>query len=117
MPDARSERRLSGDAGQTLPLVALILAASVGALLLVAALGPLVVDRARARGAADAVALAGAADGRSAAARVAVANGAVLESYAPDGHGAVEVTVRLGRARASARAVVDDVWVPPSINR
>jgi hypothetical protein len=62
-----------------------------------------VVDAGRARSAADAAALAGVRGGRSAAARLAVANGGRLVSWEQDGD-TVLVTVRVGDAVADARA-------------
>ena len=94
---ARRER------GQVLPLVAVVLMAATVAVLVVAHLGGVVVDRARARTAADAAALAGVDGGRPAAEAEASANGGVIESWSVS-DGATEVTVRVGRARATARA-------------
>ena len=91
------------DMGQATPLVALLFAVVAGAILLLAQLGAIAADRAQARTAADAAALAGAADGETAARSVAVANHAGLESFVQQGED-VEVTVRVDRARASARA-------------
>lgn len=66
---------------------------------------------AAARTAADAAALAGAADGRAAARDIAEANGGVLLDYrATADH--VEVVVRVGPARARARAASMVVRVP-----
>uniref|UniRef100_UPI00261FD856 hypothetical protein n=1 Tax=Ilumatobacter sp. TaxID=1967498 RepID=UPI00261FD856 len=70
---------------------------------LVPVLGDLV-DRQQARTAADAAALAGVHGGRSASARLAAANGAVLVGYRRDGRRVtVEVTVgdQVVRARAT----------------
>jgi hypothetical protein len=67
-------------------------------------LGGDAVDAARARTAADAAALAGAAAGQGAGRGVASANGGELEVFVEDGAG-VLVTVRVGRAVATARAV------------
>jgi uncharacterized membrane protein len=91
------------DRGQVSPLVAVVVMGAAVAVLVIAHLGGVVVDRTRARNAADAAALAGATDGRSAAEEVARANGAVLEGWRQI-DGATEVTVRVGRARATARA-------------
>lgn len=63
--------------------------------------------RARVEAAADATALAGAADGRSAAERVATANGARLVGYREEADDVVVQVERRG-ARATARAR----WVP-----
>ena len=91
------------DSGQVLPVVAMGLVLVVGLVVLVATVGQVVDERARARTAADAAALAGAAGGSAAAEQVAVENGAVLEEYEAVGSD-VLVRVRVGRARADARA-------------
>ena len=62
-----------------------------------------VVTREQAQIAADAAALAGTDGGRPAAAQLARANGGVLESFTVVGE-AVEVTVRVREATATARA-------------
>ena len=92
-----------GAAGQVLPLVALVVVSAAGAALLVASVGGIVIDRGRARTAADAAALAGVLGGRDPAERIARANGGELRSYRVVGD-VVEVTVRVGRAEATARA-------------
>jgi len=95
------------DLGQILPLVALLVAMALGLTVLTAETARLVGERAVAQAAADAAALASAVDpddGRSRAHELAVANGAVLEAFRRVGT-SVEVTVRVGRARATARAV------------
>lgn len=71
----------AGQAGQTVPLVAVVLlfAALLGVGLV--RVGGAAARRAGAQAAADAAALAGAADGEDAARRVAAANGAELISY------------------------------------
>jgi hypothetical protein len=92
--------------------VALVMVVALGAALLVAHLGTVAVDRAAARSAADAAALAGAAEGEVAARWAAGANGGTLERFVWDG-AQVEVTVRVGRARASARAVATKGVRPP----
>lgn len=71
--------------------------------LLVVRLGLQVDRRARAQSAADAAALAGATEGEDVAGSVTEANGAVLESFIVQGS-EVEVVVRLGDERATARA-------------
>jgi Flp pilus assembly protein TadG len=91
------------DAGQLLPMVAVILFAVALMALVVVRLGMQVDRRAQAQAAADAVALAGAAEGEDRAGSVAEANGVVLESFEARGH-EVEVVVRLGDERATARA-------------
>lgn len=91
------------DHGQVSPLIAVVVMGAALAVLVIAQLGGVVVDRTRARNAADAAALAGAEAGRSAAEDVARANGGVVERW-EQVDGATEVTVRVGRARATARA-------------
>jgi uncharacterized membrane protein len=95
---------MKDERGQVLPLAAGIVVLAAAAMLLVVHLGRAANERARARTAADAAALAGAAEGRDAAEAIAIANHAVIETYleVPDG---VELRVRVGRARATARAV------------
>lgn len=90
-------------------LMVLVLAAAIGGAALIVQVGAVAVDRAQARTAADAAALAAAAEGtRAAAALAATRNGATLEGYRiVDGQ--TEVTVRVGRARATSRAVVGPV--------
>ena len=91
------------DSGQLAPLYALIVLVACGAALVLVHLGVITVHRAHARTAADAAALAGAAEGRGAAEQVAVANGAVLESFEAVGD-EVEVRVRVDGSHARARA-------------
>jgi len=83
--------------------VALVLAAAVAAALVVSRLGTTITDRAEARTAADAAALAGVTGGRPAADAVAAADHGVIQRYVV-ADGATEVTVRVGRAEATARA-------------
>ena len=82
-------------------LVGLAVSAAV-MLALVPVLGALV-DRQRAQAAADAAALAGVVDGRTAAAAIAAANGAVLVEWSEAG-AEVTVTVVVDGVRAVARA-------------
>ena len=103
--DARSER------GQALPLLLIVIAVTIVGLMVVVRTGRAADDAARARTAADAAALAGAAEGRSAAQRVALANGGVVVSYTAFGE-EVEVVVRVGVATARARAERFTEWVP-----
>jgi Flp pilus assembly protein TadG len=91
------------DDGQAVPLLAGVLALLVAVLLGLVALGNLVGERTRAQTAADAAALAGAARGRPAAEALAIENDGTLERYASEG-AEVEVTVRVGDARATSRA-------------
>ena len=91
------------EGGQVSPLIALVVVATAVVALLVAELGTAVTDRAQARTAADAAALAGVNGGRAAAAVIAAADNGSLERFVA-ADGATEVTVRVGRARATARA-------------
>ncbi len=111
-PSPAPARHVCTASGQTLPLVALLVAVLVGSAVLVGHLGRAVVDRGRARQAADAAALAGAVDGDDAARRLAAANGGVVEriDHLPDR--VVEVTVRVGDARATSRAEPHVTVVP-----
>jgi hypothetical protein len=76
-----------------------------GGLIALGHLGAIVADRSRARTAADAAALAGASDGEAEARSIAAANGGAVQRYVQSG-GAVEVTVEVGQAEATARAEV-----------
>ena len=96
------------DLGQILPLVALLVAMALGLAVLTVETARLVGERAMAQAAADDAATASAVDpddGRHRAHELAVANGAVLEAFRRV-RTSVEVTVRVRRARATARAVV-----------
>ena len=88
--------------GQILPLVALLVAMALGLAVLTVETARLVGERAVAQAAVAAA--ADPDDGRSRAHELAVANGAVLEAFRRVGT-SVEVTVRVGRARATVRAV------------
>lgn len=94
---------VADERGQSTILAVLVIGLAVVVLLVVAALGSVARDRAAARTAADAAALAGVSEGADAAEQAAQRNGGELESIRRDGAG-VEATVRVGRARASARA-------------
>jgi hypothetical protein len=111
----RSQHRGEGapDAGQALPFAALGVALTVGVLIVLGQVGGLLASSAAARTAADAAALAGAAQGEAAARSIAIANGAELVSYEDHG-GTAEVTVRVGRAEATARAERSVELEPPS---
>ena len=98
-----SVRRCRREAGQIVPMAALVLAIVMLIGLLVVRLGLQVDERARAQSAADAAALAGATEGEDVAGSVTEANGAVLESFVVRGS-EVEVVVRRGEERATARA-------------
>ena len=100
-----SYRSRRDDRGQILSLVVLLIALGAGLVVMVGELGVVAVERARAT--ADAAALAAVTergDGRTVAREFAAANGAQLVSFTRDG-GEVLVVVRVGRARATARAV------------
>ncbi len=113
-PHAQDNRRVRrhrgrGDLGQAALLTVVAVAVVAGVIVaLLAGLGAVARDRARARTAADAAALAGAGagpgSGPAAAMTVAAANGGELEHQETIGE-QVEVTVRVGAARATARAV------------
>ena len=91
------------DAGQIVPMMALVLFAVVIVAVVVIRLGLQVDRRARAQSAADAAAIARATEGEDIAGSVTEANGATLESFVVRGS-EVEVVVRLGDERATARA-------------
>jgi len=93
----------SGESGQVAPLLAGVVAMVVVVGLLLAGLGNQIGDRARAGGIADAAALAGARDGEQAAREIAEENRATVVEFRSRG-AEVEVTVEIGRSRASARA-------------
>ncbi len=101
---AEAEYCAGSESGQTVALVALIVAVVAGATVLVGMYGGLVVDRTRAKDAADAAALAGAVDGEPGARSLAEANRGTLEHFRQIDERTVEVTVRVGRARATSRA-------------
>ncbi|HYE78502.1 MAG TPA: M15 family metallopeptidase [bacterium] len=97
----------TGEKGQVLPLVALMMVVVGAVALWLGRLGGAAVTRAQAQTAADAAALAGAAVGRDAAAAAARWNHARLVSYEEQGADA-RVEVELGGAEAVARAR----WLP-----
>lgn len=104
---------VSGDRGQTVPLVAIGLVLMAATAYGLVAVGSILVDRAVARTAADAAALEMVATDDEAAARaVADANGAELVSVRREGS-SVEVEVRVGRVTARARASGSWSWTPP----
>lgn len=84
-------------------LAVVVVMVAVGVVAVLSHLGGVLADRAAARTAADAAALAAAVEGRTAAEEAAVRNGGVMEDIEFEGPEA-EVTVRVGRARAVARA-------------
>jgi hypothetical protein len=99
--------RIGDERGQAVPLLAVVVVLGVVATLGIAHLGRSVIDAGRARTAADAAALAGVTEGRAGAARLAAEHGAVLVAWSRHGvPGAttVTVTVRVGRASATAAA-------------
>ncbi|MEX1217781.1 MAG: pilus assembly protein TadG-related protein [Acidimicrobiales bacterium] len=101
--DSTPSTRFRGDAGQLVPLMVLVVLLVVVIGVVVVRLGLQIDRRARAQTTADAAALAGAAEGEDIAGSVTEANGAVLESFEVRGP-EVEVVVRLGDQRATARA-------------
>lgn len=96
-------RRCTRDDGQLVPMVAVVIAVVLLLGLVVVRLGLQLDRRARAQSAADAAALAGATEGEDVAGAMSEANGAVLESFVVRGS-EVEVVVRIGDQRATARA-------------
>jgi hypothetical protein len=84
-------------------LVAVVIVLAGSMALAVAELGVAAAQRSRAQISADAAALAGVSGGRSAAARLARANGAHLVSFERSGW-VVTVVVDVGDARATASA-------------
>lgn len=107
----RATDRRDGQRGQAVPLLVATIALSGLLLVALAGLGRAAGTAARARSAADAAALAGVTDGEAGARRLAAANGATLESFIRSGDGGdVVVVVRVGRARATARATWS--WAP-----
>jgi len=96
-------RPANDEAGQVVPLMALVVMLVVVSLLILVRLGTTLDDAARARTAADAAALAGAVDGRAGAVDMATANGGELVSF-DIGGGEADVEVRVGDATAAARA-------------
>jgi len=105
------DRWTDDDRGQLLPLVIPLLVMAGAMAWLGGEVAEVVVDRARARTAADAAALVAAVRGvdgtdaaRWAAMEMARANGGVLMGFRVEA-GMVEVSVRVGRARAMARSV------------
>jgi hypothetical protein len=101
--DVAGATRWRGDDGQAVPLVAALVAVAAVLVIGMGSLAGDVGDAGRARSAADAAALAGAAGGRAAAADLAAANGGALVAWQGDCDDVV-VTVRVGRAVATARA-------------
>lgn len=98
---------IRADSGQAAMLAVGVMMTAGAGMFAAARLGVAAHDAARARTAADAAALAGAMRGRSGAAAMAKANGAVLVRFGPTSNqlGAdVVVEVRVGAARATARA-------------
>lgn len=107
-PSSSSLGRPSGERGQAVPLVALLVVLAAGAALVLVLLGGRATELARLRTAADAAALAGAVGDAGAAREAAQANGARLVSFVREGaEVAVEVAAGDARARARARARVD----------
>jgi uncharacterized membrane protein len=95
--------RTDNDAGQMLPLVALMMVLAAATALAVGTGGRVVVARAQAQTAADAAALAGAAEGPEAARELADRNGATLVRFEVRSTDTL-VEVAVGPVRAEARA-------------
>ena len=100
----RRRQFAGGQRGSVSPLLAVLVLATGGLCVALGRLGGDAVDAARAQTAADAAALAGAAGGEEVGRGVAGANGGRVVTFVEDGQG-VLVTVRIGRAVATARAV------------
>ena len=92
-----------GSSGQALPFGLAIAGLAAVLTVAVGSLAGDVVDAARARTAADAAALTGVTAGRDGSSRLAAANGATIVAWSRAGS-EVTVTVRVGGARATARA-------------
>lgn len=101
----RARVRPDGDDGQALLVATLGLVLLAAMVVLAIEVGAVLAERSQASAAADAAALAGALEGPEGAEQVAEANGAELESFRRAGPD-VWVVVRVGRARAEARARV-----------
>ncbi len=99
--------RNDNEQGQATPMMIGVVAVIVVLVVGVGWFGRSLADAARARTAADAAALAGVVDGRRAAERLAALNGGELTSFRQIGSDVV-VTVRVGRASATARAALTD---------
>ena len=103
----RSQQGLRDDRGQAAPLALIAVVIAVVATFAIASLGRSIVDAGRARTAADAAALAGVEGGQDGSARLAAEHGATLLTWSSSGPPdalTVTVTVRVGRARATAAA-------------
>jgi hypothetical protein len=96
-------RRPAVDAGQAVLVVVAVVVVLATLAAATARFGVRLVTREQVQIAADAAALAALQGGRSAAAAVAVANGAELVSLTGD-HDTATVVVRLGGVQATARA-------------
>jgi hypothetical protein len=92
--------------GSTVPVMLAVMAVIMIATLSLARAGRNGIDVASAQTAADAAALAGALDGRAAAESLAGENGGYLIAYDERSDGSVDVTVQVGKATASARALL-----------
>ncbi len=91
------------ESGQVVPLFIIIVFVGIVTIFLLGKLGQQAAERASAQTAADAAALAGVAAGEDAAGETAKNNGGTLLSYVHVGQ-KVEVVVRVGHAKATARA-------------
>jgi hypothetical protein len=99
-------RSSTGERGQAVPLVLLVLAFAIAVCGAIARAGNLIAQREHARHAADATALAGAIGGEAGARTVAEANRAALVTFEVDGD---RVTVRVRHARFTATARAERV--------
>jgi len=109
--------RIRGDTGQAVPLVAALVAVAASLTVAVGAFAGDIIDAARAQTAADAAALASLEGGRPAAARLAARHGAVVQAWsrhADQARMSVTVSVRVGDAVRTARAIGGDVTWPGS---
>lgn len=103
----QSQRELRDDRGQAVPLALVAVVIAVIATFAIASLGRSIVDAGRARTAADAAALAGVEGGREGSTRLAAEHGATVVTWSSSGPPdavTVTVTVRVGRASATAAA-------------
>ena len=109
--------RIRDDSGQAVPLVAALVAMAAMLTVAVGAFAGDIIDAARAQTAADAAALASLEGGRPAAARLAARHGATIQSWsrhADQARMSVRVTVRVGDAVRTARAIGGEATWPGS---
>ncbi|HEY4607668.1 MAG TPA: pilus assembly protein TadG-related protein [Ilumatobacteraceae bacterium] len=99
----RRTERATIDGGQAVVLLLVVVVMVALSVVAIGEFGGRIVARGHAQTAADAAALAAAVGGRSAAERLAAANGATLVSFADSGDG-VTVVVEFDGMRATAQA-------------